>query len=471
MSRINTNVSSLLAQRNLATANSQVSKSLERLSTGLRINKGADDPAGLVASERMRSEKVALGKAISNSVRAANLLGTAEGALNEINTLLLDIQGMVDEAANEGGMTPDEVTANQLMLDEALSSIDRIAATTQFNGKKLLDGTLGFNTNTVAPLELSSVVVNQATFDGTAKAIAYNIDATTASQGLSNQTAVNLALADGLVRIEGNKGVAHVTFSAGMNQAQVMAAVNGVASLTGVDATANAATIDFTSSEYGLNQFVKFTRLNGAVFTVSADEDYGTNATVTAIDGSATGVSVEGLNVTVKRAALDLELIITDATVNTAVGTFNIEQGGAKFQIGAEINANNQVSMGIRNVGASYLGDAVNGFLDTLRDGGANDLDSTNFTTAAAILSTTINQVSSLRGRIGAVQKNTLETAMRSLGSTLENITSAESALRDTDFAAETANLTRAQILVQAGTSVLAMANSAPQNVLALLQG
>ena len=469
MSRINTNVSSLLAQRNLATANSQVSKSLERLSTGLRINKGADDPAGLVASERLRSEKVALSKAISNSQRAANLLGTAEGSLNEINTLLLDIQGLVDEAANEGGMTADEVTANQLMLDEALSSIDRIASTTQFNGKKLLDGTLGFNTNGVDTADLSSVIVNQATFDGTSKAIAYTIDATVASKGLSNQTAANLALADGLVRIEGNKGVAHVTFAAGMNQAAVMAAVNAVSSLTGVDATANAATIDFTSSEYGLNQFVKFTRLNGAVFTVSADEDFGTNATAS-VDGSTTGVSIEGLNITVKRASLDLELVAADNTVDDT-DSFNIEQGGAKFQIGAEINTNNQVAMGIRNVGASYLGDAVNGFLDTLRTGGANDLDSGNVTTAASILSTTINQVSSLRGRIGAVQKNTLETAMRSLGTTLENITSAESAIRDTDFAAETANLTRAQILVQAGTSVLAMANSAPQNVLALLQG
>jgi len=471
MSRINTNVVSLLAQRNLSVANADVSRSLERLSTGLRINRGADDPAGLIASERLRSEKVALGKAISNSERAVNLIGTAEGALNEINTLLLDIQAMVDEAANSGGMTTSEVEANQLLIDEALTSIDRIASTTQFNGKKLLDGTLGYNTNGVAAAELSSVVVNQATFEGSQKAISYNIDATTATVGTSAQTAANLALADGLVRIEGNKGVAHVTFTAGMNQAQVMAAVNAVTTLTGVEAVANVGDIDYNSTEYGASQFVRFTRLNGAVFTVSADEDYGSNATVTSIDGSATGISVEGLKVTVKRSDLDLEVVITDDTVVQAAGTFNIEQGGAKFQIGAEINTNNQVAVGIRNVGASYLGDVTNGYLSTLKTGGTNDLDSGNFSTAATIVSTSTDQVAGLRGRLGAVQKNTLETAIRSLGTTLENITSAESLIRDTDFAEETANLTRAQILAQAGTSVLAMANAAPQNVLALLGG
>ena len=468
MSRINTNVVSLLAQRNLAASNAQAGKSLERLSTGLRINRGSDDPAGLIASERLRSEKVALSKAISNSERASNLLGTAEGALNEMNSLLLDIQAMVDEAANVGGMTADEVEANQLMIDEALTTIDRVASTTQFNGKKLLDGTLGFNTNGVDAADLSSVVVNQATFEGTQKAIAYTIDATSAATAHSDMTAASLALANGLVRIEGNKGVAHVTFTAGMNQAQVMAAVNGVTSLTGVVAAVDGADIDFDSSEYGASQFVRFTRLGGAVFTVTADEDYGANATITSIDGSATGVSVEGLKVTVKRSALDLELVITDNTVNDT-DSFNIEQGGAKFQIGPEINVANQVCVGIRNVGASYLGDVANGYLDSLKTGGTNDLDSANFATAATVISTAIGQVSGLRGRMGAVQKNTLETAIRSLGTTLENITSAESAIRDTDFAEETANLTRAQILVQAGTSVLAMANTAPQNVLALL--
>ena len=468
MSRINTNVVSLTAQRNLLAANQQVSTSLERLSTGLRINVGADDPAGLIASERLRSEKVALQSAISNSIRATNLLSTAEAGLNEINGLLLDIQGLVDTAANSGGMTTSEIAANQLLIDDAMSSITRIADTAQFNGKKLLDGTLGFDTNTVAPAELSSVVVNQATFEGTQKNIAYTVDATSAETALSAQTAANLALADGLVRIEGNKGVAHVTFSAGMNQAQVMAAVNGVTALTGVVAAANVGDIDYTSSEYGASQFVRFTRLNGAVFTVGADEDFGANATITSVDGSATGVSVEGLKFTVKRSDLDLELVITDDTVN-ATGSFNIEQGGAKFQIGAEINANNQVSLGIRNVGENYLGDVANGYLSTLKTGGANDLDSENFTTAAAIVALATDQVSKLRGRLGSMQRNTLETQIRSLGTTLENITSAESIIRDTDFAEETANMTRAQILVQAGTSVLAMANAAPQSVLALL--
>ena len=161
MSRINTNVTSLLAQRNLAAANASVNKSMERLSTGLKTNRGADDPAGLIASERMRSEKVALSSAITNASRATNLIGTAEGALNEINSLLLDVQSMVNTAANSGVMTSEEVAANQLQIDEALSSINRIADTTQFNGKKLLDGSLGFNTNSVTAADISSLTVNQ----------------------------------------------------------------------------------------------------------------------------------------------------------------------------------------------------------------------------------------------------------------------------------------------------------------------
>jgi len=473
MSRINTNATSLLAQRNLAAANASVNKSMERLSTGLKINRGADDPAGLIASERMRSEKVALNSAITNATRATNLIGTAEGALNEINSLLLDIQSMVNTAANSGAMTTEEVAANQLQIDEALSSINRIAATTQFNGKKLLDGSLGFNTNTVNPAHFASVTVNQATFTGASKSVTVVFDsqAAVATKAVSTMASAELTNANGTVLIEGNKGSAYVTFSSGMDQAAVIAAVNGVSDLTGVDAAANGADVDFSSAEYGTSQFVKFSRIGSAVFTVSTDYDAGTDATVTSVDGSATGVSVDGLNVTVKRDGLDMSFRLIAGVDGSGGSTFNIEQGGATFQVGPQVNTQNQVSVGIQNVNSNYLGTATDGFLNSLGVGGTNDLDSGNFGAAARIVANSIDQVSSLRGRLGAVQKNTLEASIRSLGTTLENITSAESSIRDTDFATETANMTRGQILVQAGTSVLAMANQAPQNVLSLLRG
>ena len=468
MSRINTNVVSLLAQRNLATANASVNRSLERLSTGLRINRGADDPAGLIASERLRSEKVALQSAISNSVRATNLIGTAEGSLNEMNSLLLDIQSMVDTAANSGGMTTAEVAANQLLVDEAIASISRTAATSQFNGKKLLDGSLGFTANAFGA-NIDSATVNQAVFEGGSKTVTVNATGAAAEKALLTVSDANAAAASGNVRIEGNKGVAVVAFTLLMTGAQFQAAINAVTDITGVQANDSGATTLINSVEYGSSQKVKLVKLDGATLTTTEAvyEDYGANATITSVDGSLTGVSVEGLKITVKRTGLEADIYLKSTIAGAE--DFTIMQGGAKFQVGPELNTQNQVNIGINAVTANDLGQATLGYLTTLGSGSTNDLDSGNFATAGAIVAKAIDQISTLRGRLGALQKNTLEASIRSLGSTLENITSAESTIRDTDFAAETANLTRAQILSQAGTSVLAMANAAPQNVLALL--
>src|SRR3712207_9205815 len=114
MSRINTNVSSLIAQRVLKRNNNNLNTSLERLSTGLKINKGADNPAGLIASENLRAEKAGISQAIDNAERASNIIGTAEGGLSEVSSLLTELQGLVGEAANSGGLSPEEVDANQL---------------------------------------------------------------------------------------------------------------------------------------------------------------------------------------------------------------------------------------------------------------------------------------------------------------------------------------------------------------------
>src|SRR5687767_4395110 len=142
MSRINTNVPSLIAARILSANNEKVNTSLERLSTGLRINRGKDDPAGLIASESLRSEVTAIGAAIENARRADNLVGVAEGSLQEISSLLIDLEGLVDRSANESGLGADELAANQLQIDSILDTINRIATSTEFGGKKLLNGSL-----------------------------------------------------------------------------------------------------------------------------------------------------------------------------------------------------------------------------------------------------------------------------------------------------------------------------------------
>ncbi|MEX2025929.1 MAG: flagellin, partial [Pirellulaceae bacterium] len=144
MTRINTNVSSLIAQKTLARSNADLQSALTRLSTGLRINVGKDDPAGLIASEALRSDIISVEKAITNSERANQLIATADSALGQVSSLLNDIRGLVSEAANAGALSDDQIAANQLQVDSSLEAIDRISQITSFQGRKLLDGSLDF---------------------------------------------------------------------------------------------------------------------------------------------------------------------------------------------------------------------------------------------------------------------------------------------------------------------------------------
>jgi flagellin len=164
-----------------------------------------------------------------------------------------------------------------------------------------------------------------------------------------------------------------------------------------------------------------------------------------------------------------------DLTLNQNFGqnktSFVITGGGAKFQLGAEVNSAEQESIGIQSVAASQLGDSNIGYLSDLVTGGKASIAGGNAAAASQIVQEAINQVAVLRGKLGAFESNTLDTNADSLNVALENVTSAESTIADADFAQETSNLTRAQILEQAGTSVLATANSTPQNILTLLQG
>jgi flagellin len=158
-----------------------------------------------------------------------------------------------------------------------------------------------------------------------------------------------------------------------------------------------------------------------------------------------------------------------DKSFGTGTTSFTITGGGAMFQLGAAVNSNQQVSIGIGSIAASQLGNAEVGFLNTLTDG-KNSLVGGGAANASKIVDAAISQIAILRGRLGAFEKNTLDTNISSLQVALENVTSSESSIRDADFAAETSAMTRAQILTQAGTSVLATANSTPQQVLSLLQ-
>ncbi len=230
MTRINTNVSSLVAQNRLQTSNNDLQSALTRLSTGLRINSGADDPAGLIASEALRSEITGLNKAISNTQRASQIISTADSALGQVSTLLNDVRGLVVEAANKGALSDEEIAANQLQIDSSLEAINRIAQTTTFQGRKLLDGSQDFvsTVGSVASVRDSSieqaklgsgnlnveVVVNSAASQAEATASASAFSAAAAANAAAPDARVGTAAIGGeTITITGSDSFANVTLA------------------------------------------------------------------------------------------------------------------------------------------------------------------------------------------------------------------------------------------------------------------
>src|SRR3954467_580304 len=181
MARINTNVASLTAQRGLGNSQKTLNSTLERLSSGLRINRGADDPAGLIASENLRSEITGINQAVDNSQRASNVISTTEGALSEAESLLLNVKSLVVQAANSGAPSPEEGRANQLQGDSAVQSITRISNTTTFAGLNLLNGSLDYITSGVNTTDIKSLDIAQANF-GTASMIPVDINVVTSAR-------------------------------------------------------------------------------------------------------------------------------------------------------------------------------------------------------------------------------------------------------------------------------------------------
>lgn len=475
MARINTNVASMTAQLGLAKSQQTLASTLQRLSTGLRINSGADDPAGLIASEGLRSEISGITQAIDNSQRATNVIATAEGALSEVSSLLLNIKDLVVQAANSGALSPEEIKANQLQVDSAIESITRISNTTTFAGLKLLNGSLGYVTSGVATSAIKALNINQANF-GTNTTIPVQVDVLTSAKTADLQFRNSSIASSITLQIAGNDGVNTLTFTSGTAASAIAYAVNRISDSTGVTASlinsANAASgIAFHSSDYGTKSFVSIVAQSGTFATVDSagtakTRTVGANATATVNGALTVG---DGRTIKVNTAALDMEMTL-DKSFGTGTSSFTITGGGAMFQLGAQVSSNQQASIGIQSVAASDLGNNEIGFLNDLVTGGNATLVGGDAAKAEQIVENAISQVAVLRGRLGAFEKNTLNTNMNSLNVALENVTSAESSIRDADFAKETSNLTRAQILTQAGTSVLATANSTPQSVLKLLQ-
>ena len=475
MSRINTNVTSLYAQQGLSRSQGTLNTTLQRLSTGLKINSGADDPSGLIASQQLKAEIAGITQAVSNSQRANNVIATAEGALNEVSNLLQSVKGLIVQAANSGAMSADEIKANQLQLDSTVQSITRISETTTFAGLHLIDGSLSYLTSGVDNTAVKALNISQANF-GTNPDLPVQVNVLTSARQANLEFTASSIGTSVTLEISGNNGTQSLTFTSGTAASAIAYAINTVSDSTGVTAVEkNLATvasgITFVSNGYGSNSFVSVQAQKGTFATAdtlgnSAMRVVGRDAVAT-VNGALTVGN--GLDLKLNTSSLDMELTLSK---NFGAGktSFAITGGGALFQLGAEVSSNQQVSIGIQSVAANKLGNGDVGFLSDVVTGGSASLVSGNAAAASKIIDTAINEVSVFRGRLGAFQQSTLNTNISSLGIALENVTSANSSIADADFAAETANLTRAQILVQAGTSVLSTANSSPQSVLSLLK-
>ncbi|MBB6430363.1 flagellin N-terminal helical domain-containing protein [Algisphaera agarilytica] len=486
MSRINTNVSSLIAQNNLARTNRDLETSLQRLSTGLQINRGADNPAGLIVSERLRSEIQGATQAIDNAERATNVIATTEGALQEISTLLTQIKALTIEAANTGAFSPEEIEANQLEIDSAVESITRISNTTSFAGLKLLNGSLDYLDSGVVTSQISDINVFGANF-GLDDNINVQVEVINSAEKGTLFLSGNTAGAPGALlssvsfELQGSRGVQVFNFASGTALSAVAAAVNNVRDATGVTARLASATnqtsgLLFESEGYGTSSFVSVRKLDDGDFFDTFDAQGGSQINrdegadvLSLVNGNlALG---DGLDITLNTNTINLGLTLTSgaAQVTGTPYSFTVTGGGANFQIGPQVNSLQQVGFGIQSVAASNLGDTASGFLNSISTGGDNSLVAGKTREASEIIDKSIDQIAQLRGRLGAFERNTLQTAVRSTAITLENLTASESSIRDTDFAQQTAELTRAQILQQAGTSTLGIANSNAQNVLSLL--
>ena len=490
--KINHNVTAANALRHLDMTNSGMAGSITRLSTGLRIVSAADDPAGMVISEGMRAQLKGLVQADSNTQNAINMTKTAEGAMNEVQSLLSDMRALAVHAANAAVVDPAQLAADQNEIASTLSSIDRIATTTQWGSKKLLDGTAGVTSSVTDTDDVASAHIGSVFNGMTVASGPLTVQRTAAAAQASLSTDKTFASAADVLT-GGSFVINGTTFTAnGTTEAlsDLATKINVQTSRTGVTAAivtaGGTSSIQLTATEYGADYKIDFFDTSGVLSTVShppltvpgADavatvaatvlDKTGTPVTTTAVFTGGKGDRTSGLRLTDTDGN---EIVLNaagnnNATLATAATVGAITTGDVQFQIGA--NAGQSVSFSMPNVQSRYLGrNAVAGFsladLDVTTTAGANR--------AISILDDAISELASTRGRLGSFQKNVLETNSRSLQVANENVTGAESTIRDADLAAEMTMYTKYQILQQSGTAMLAQANQLPQQVLKLLQG
>ena len=496
---INTNVMSLNAQRNLATTGGQLAQSLQRLSSGLRINSAKDDAAGLAISERFTTQIRGLNQAIRNANDGISLSQTGEGALGELSNNLQRIRELAVQAANSTNSASDRA-ALDLEVQQRLAEIDRVASQTSFNGQKILDGsfgsasfqvganvgeTIGLSLNTsmrqsaigavstATTVDLSTLIT-EASDEVPGTSGSGSFDATTLLADFSSET-VSFEVTDGTETTA-------VTLNADYSGAGgIDDLVSDLATALGSDFsvanTGNSVTI--TSALTGAGTEVAVAKFDADADGNSTDSGVTAFPAVTGTDGTDTVAAVDAAPITI--AGLTIQVGDADAvtvangdyeTADAFVAAVNTALGGNAT---ATLDADTGVMSIVSGETITIAGDDAATVFSATEFAASGSLASANVLNVAAAndliyrVDSALTSVSDLRSSFGAIQ-NRFESTIANLSRVVEILPASRSRVIDTDFAAETAALTRAQVLQQAGVAMLAQANAAPQNVLALLR-
>lgn len=437
---------------------SNLLRNMERLATGLQINRAADSPSGLVISEQLRAQLAEIGQAIENTQRGVNLFRTADAGLAEMSDIMVGLRGLIVRAMNTGALTPEQRGVIQNQVTQAIGALERIATTTRFAGEPLLSGAQDFVLTNV-PAQ-----VQEATFYGAPAGTApFNVHisvinpATQATAGIATG-----AIAGTTIRIQGPIGTAELRFEGGATQAEVIEAINAYRERTGVEATPAG---EIRTMEYGAGIRFTIEEISGDLTGINPGVYRGTDIQAT----------VQGQNVTGRGNVLEFSVADLTGRIVFRPGTpageygFTIAAGGMTFQIGGGTEATGQVRIGIPDMTPGNLGFPGGiGSLNTLLPGGVNNV-LTNPAGAMRVLDEAMRDVNAARANLGAIESQLFEPNIRALMVTEENIAATESAIRDLDFAEGIAALVRDQILGRANIYTMLQARISARDVLRLL--
>jgi len=483
----NTNTITLL---NILNRNSAAqSNTLRQLSTGKRINSGKDDPAGLIALAGLNAELTAVNASLTNNQRTDSLLTVADSSITEISSLLSEIERLVVASTSDANLTASEIAANQSQIDDALTAIDRIVKTTNFNGKKLLDGSFSIGTQNVAGnqfIDDARVFSRSQVTTDTTLTINRVASAKLASASFGFIGGTSRTSGTTLVAITGKLGTATVTLTSGLTQAQIVTTINNAKGQTGVSAIQNSNNVKLNSTTFGSDAFVSVEVLSGGIInnsyaTATSDgnttndvrnqvKTLGKDVNVT-VNGQTTGA--DGLDVSYSANGLSTEFTLAKnfATGNTGATTSTsftvLASGGATFQLGT--TSDTRQTIGIDSLATFNLGGGNGTAKLTELKAGGNKALKNDAAGALDAIREAISEVAGIRGRIGGFQKFQVGSAINALQAAQTGLSEATSTIGDTDFALATAELNRQTVLVQSAVQLLGVSNQRAGQILSLL--